>query len=320
MTSPIARPSRSASVTDEGDALDAAAECVVDTHTHVWSMPSADRPWDPRYGSSDPAALAHRRAMERQAVTCERAVSAMRALRVNAALIVSSAVYGYDNAYAFDAARRYPQTFRVIGRVDPGRADLSDALGTLRRQQPLVGLRVLIADSHERERLAAGAYDRLFGLAQAHAIPVCLYAPQQVTEIRRVATSFPDLQLVLDHGGLAAPTDAYSIEEAWEGIHGVEALAQFNNVAVKLSALHALSARPFPFGDIWPWIHSLLEAFGLERAMWGSDWTRTPTRRGYFEAMAYLRDSAELSAADRRQVMGETARRIFNWPEPVAAA
>jgi hypothetical protein len=48
--------------------------------------------------------------------------------------------------------------------------------------------------------------------------------------------------------------------------------------------------------------------------MWGSDITRASNQHSYPAAVAYLRDTNEISDADKEHLLAGTLRRIFNWP------
>lgn len=52
------------------------------------------------------------------------------------------------------------------------------------------------------------------------------------------------------------------------------ALAKHDSVVVKISGVGTLSKQPFPYKDIWDPLRRIFDAFGLDRCMWGTDWTR----------------------------------------------
>ena len=85
--------------------------------------------------------------------------------------------------------------------------------------------------------------------------------------------------------------------------------------AVKISWPPTLSRQRYPFDDIWPMVHRILEAFGLERSMWGSDFTRVAELHDYQEALDFVRETNELSPADKEQLLVRTTREIFRWPK-----
>jgi L-fuconolactonase len=56
----------------------------------------------------------------------------------------------------------------------------------------------------------------------------------------------------------------------------------------------------------------IISRFGIERVIWGSDWTRI-VDRSYSDSVGYLLDLPTLSEADKASLMGVNLRRIYNW-------
>src|SRR6516165_3319847 len=52
------------------------------------------------------------------------------------------------------------------------------------------------------------------------------------------------------------------------------ALAVHANIAVKISGACTLSHEPFPYKDLWDPLGRIFDAFGFDRCLWGTDWTR----------------------------------------------
>jgi L-fuconolactonase len=130
-----------------------------------------------------------------------------------------------------------------------------------------------------------------------------------------VARANPDLQLIVDHLGLAQPHGTQALAaDPFAGLDELLSLAKYPNIAPKLSGAPTLSAEAYPYEDLWPHLHRVLEAFGPERVMWGSDFSRTRQRHSYAEALDFLRDSEELTTSERDLLLGATARRLLGWP------
>ena len=51
-------------------------------------------------------------------------------------------------------------------------------------------------------------------------------------------------------------------------------LAIHDNIAVKITGACTLSYKAFPYNDIWEPLGRIFDAFGIDRCMWGTDWTR----------------------------------------------
>ena len=97
-----------------------------------------------------------------------------------------------------------------------------------------------------------------------------------------------------------------------------------------VSAAAVLSAQPFPHHDVWPYLHQVVNAFGPQRLMWGSDFTRLrwiPVVGGlapreqwhyYSDSVNYLRDTNELSRTDKDMILRATGS-IIKFPGFLAA-
>ena len=96
------------------------------------------------------------------------------------------------------------------------------------------------------------------------------------------------------------------------------ALAAHDNVAVKVSGACTLTHEPFPYRDIWDPLGRVFDAFGFNRCMWGTDWTRAVGMLTYKQGVDAFRVADRLSQSDRAALMGETLMRIYNWPKAQA--
>src|SRR5262249_21427685 len=93
----------------------------------------------------------------------------------------------------------------------------------------------------------------------------------------------------------------------------VLALAAHPNIAIKISGACTLSHEPFPYKDIWDPLGRIFDAFGFDRCMWGTDWTRAVGLLSYQQGVDAFRVTERLSAGDRSELMGGTLARIYNW-------
>jgi predicted TIM-barrel fold metal-dependent hydrolase len=119
--------------------------------------------------------------------------------------------------------------------------------------------------------------------------------------------------LVIDHLGLRHPPRDPAGPELFAPLPELLALAAFRNVAVKFSGVPALSRERYPFGDIWPEARRVIDAFGPDRLMWGSDYTRCERLHSYADSVDFVRCSEDLSESDKAALMGGTLRRILRW-------
>lgn len=135
-----------------------------------------------------------------------------------------------------------------------------------------------------------------------------LVTPAQLAAAEVAARSLPEVRFVLDHLGKPAIARSPSPEDTlWR--EGVAALAALPNVCVKLSGL-VTEARwdSWETKDLAPFVEEVLDSFGPERTMFGSDW---PVCTLAADHAAVVRTVEELlrglSPDERCQVMGGTA-------------
>jgi predicted TIM-barrel fold metal-dependent hydrolase len=288
---------------------------IVDAQVHVWEEDRAARPWDRAFlrGYIESQRLAGRIVAESDVVTFADQLARMDAIGVSAAVLVTfRAYYPLDNSYALEAAAAHPDRFAVVGLFDAAASDLDDQVAAFAAHPGAVGVRALAMTEHACEELRGGGYDRLFAAARARGLTLCLYPPACMAAVARVATTFPELQIVIDHVGLRQPPVPIVGDDPFQGLPEVLALATFENVAVKLTGLPTLSRQPFPFADLWPHIHAVVDAFGTERVMWGTDTTRTGLN--YSEELRYVSETDEFSDAEKGLILAGAARKAFRSP------
>ena len=123
----------------------------------------------------------------------------------------------------------------------------------------------------------------------------------------------PDTQVIVDHLGLVQPHEQPPLAEPWGDLEQVLTLAALPNVAMKITGACTLSRQAYPYGDIWDPICRMIDAFGIERCMWGTDWTRAVNFLTFRQGVDVFRDNTRFSPADKALLMGGTLARIYGW-------
>jgi predicted TIM-barrel fold metal-dependent hydrolase len=90
-------------------------------------------------------------------------------------------------------------------------------------------------------------------------------------------------------------------------------LAALPNVAIKITGACTLSHRPFPYADIWDPVCRMIDAFGIDRCLWGTDWTRAVKLLTYAQGVDAFRATDRISVSDKARLMGGTLARIYGW-------
>jgi len=290
---------------------------VIDAQIHVWEANSLERPWDPAYARSRAAFLDYG-----YAVTIERAIGAMDAIGVSAALVTSLLLY-HDISYALAAATSYPERFAVVPQVDLRVPHPERLVEDYAAQPSVVAIRVSFlveaADEHYR-KLADGTYGAVITAVEKAGLPLMLVVSGNIQAAEPVLKAHPDLQVVIDHFGIVQGPHRARPKLPFARLDDLLSLARYPNLAVKFSGAPTLSAEPYPYLDLWPYLHRVVQKFGPNRLMWGSDFSRTRPLHTYADALGYLKHSSELSESDKKLILGGTLRKLVNWPRPLADA
>ncbi len=251
-------------------------------------------------------------------ITGDQMVAAMDAVGVDGALLVSPfSLYRYDASYALEVYAAHPTRFGLIKPVDPNDPAVADTIAEWAATDGTVGIRIML-NRDASEDAADPGLNRVLAAAARHALPVNLLAWGRLEQAGLLAARNPATTLVIDHLGLQQPFAPPPPAEPFAELPKVLALAAHDNVMMKISGACTLSHQPFPYTDIWDPLARIFDAFGLDRCMWGTDWTRAVALLSYAQGVEAFRVTDRLSASDRATLMGETLRRVYMWAPSTA--
>jgi L-fuconolactonase len=279
---------------------------VIDSQLHLWEANSDARPWAP-------GVLANPRFRAQPSFTIAAGLESMAEAGVDAAIIASPVHYGYDASYTLAAAAAHPKRFSAIALIDPTRPDIEEHVATWRRRPGALGFRIFAMTDEDTARIKGGEFTKLLATAERHEVPICICSWNHLDTVDYICRTYPDLCLVVDHTGLAQPPFA-THEDPFHDLPKLLGLAKHPNVAVKLTAVPTMSREKFPFHDIWAPLYRMIDAYGTERLMWGTDITRVGGHHTYQQGRDYVFEMDKLSESEREALMGKSLRRVFRWP------
>ena len=155
--------------------------------------------------------------------------------------------------------------------------------------------------------------NRMLAAGAQAGFPVNVMATGKLPLLLELARHHPDTRMVIDHVGLPQPNEPPAPPKPFADLGDVIALAECDNVAIKISGACTLSHLPFPYPDIWEPLRKVFEAFGFDRCMWGTDWTRATGVLTYEQGVEAFRVTDQLSDAERSALMGGSLAKIYNW-------
>ena len=273
---------------------------TIDVQVHAYERNHPGRPW---------AAVLHGQAE----VTGDDMVKAMDEVGVDGALLVSPfTMYRYDASYALAVRAVHPGRFAVIKPVDPTDPKVADTIAQWADTEGTVAIRIMMAQGAPIDPADPGI-NRVLAAAARHSLPVNLLAWGRLDQLGPLAARNPSTRLVIDHLGLLQPFEPPPPAEPWADLPKLLALASHDNVVVKISGACTLSHQPFPYKDIWDPLRRIFYAFGFDRCMWGTDWTRAVALLTYKQGVDAFRLTDRLSDSEKASLMGGTLTRVYGW-------
>ncbi|KUJ42249.1 amidohydrolase [Streptomyces sp. NRRL F-5122] len=291
----------------------------VDAHHHVWRPASAP----PSATGSGPRRRVHEwldapgMAPLRRDFTLADLAPAARAAGIDRTVLVQVLPDIDETAEFLMLAAAGDVVAGVVGWADLTSDDLAGTLDALRAApggDHLVGLRHLVQGEPDPGWLNRPDVRRgLRTVAQAGLTYDLLVLPHQLPAAITAVRERPELTFVLDH--LSKPPIATGELQPWASL--VRELAALPNVFCKLSGMVTEAERhQWSVDALRPYADVVLDAFGPERVMFGSDWPVCLLAASYEQVVdAAEALTADLTAAERSHVFAVTAERAYGLGE-----
>jgi len=204
----------------------------------------------------------------------------------------------------------------VVGWVDLMSPSVEDDLAQVSvSSAKLVGIRHQVQDENDPNWLLREDVERGLRIVERAGLTFdLLVTPRNADSTLALARRHPSLSLVLDHFG--KPSLASEDWTAWN--NWIRALASNANVTCKLSGL-VTQALPFDWRDldIQRYSEVLIDGFGANRTMFGSDWPVCLLAAEYDEVFSLATSwTAALSASERLRVFESTAAEVYGLHLP----
>jgi len=270
----------------------------IDAHQHFWRLAARAGAWPPPqltaiyrdFYPEDLGALLHRHG-------------------VAATVLVQSMPNEADTHFMLDLSDRYSFIGAVVGWTDLKAPDAPQRIAALAAHPKLRGLRPMLQDLDDDHWIADPSLGPAAAAMQRHGLSFdALVLPRHLPALLEFARSYPQLSIVIDH--LAKPVMKDGPDASW--LEDMARLAAQPQVHCKLSGMVTEAGPGWTVDQLRPYARYILEVFGPERVMWGSDWPVLNLAADYgawFDATGDL--LAHLDEAQRQAVLGLNAQRFY---------
>lgn len=286
-----------------------AREAIVDANVHVWDT-SADLPFP---GGKPPESLG-------VAGAIDRLVELNKANSISQTLVVQPINYKYDHRYVTAALQKHPEMFAGEGLLDLTRgpegvkAQMRDLAS-----QGYSAFRLNPGLLPEGETLDGPIVDAVAETAAELKTPIAFLffggLSKFSTKAKAVVGRHPGCNFVIEQMGFflqpaTGTGDGREVDEA--SFTDLLGFARYPNVYVKVAALYRLYRNSAD--ELVPRLQSLLDEFGAERLMWGSDFPFALDHGGIEQSLNEIEGilrSIGVTEAQRASILGATAQKLF---------
>ncbi|QSB23316.1 amidohydrolase family protein [Curtobacterium sp. 24E2] len=277
---------------------------IIDAHHHLWDPADRPYPW-----MDDSVAPIRRR------FDVDDLRAATRDTGVTRTIVVQAVHDPGETAWLLEQPG---PVAGVVGWVDLTAPDVADRIAAVRALpggQRLAGIRHQAQDEPDPGWLARPDVARgVRALAGAGLVFDVLVRAREHAAALTLVDAVPDASFVLDHAGKPdiAHDDAESAA-AWRG--RMTDFAARPNVTCKVSGLFTEAGLDWRDGPVDRYVREVVEQFGPDRSLFGSDWPVSTLASGYAEVVQRTTDAlADLSTTEHEAVFSGTAERIYLVP------
>lgn len=267
----------------------------IDSHQHFWHYSPATHGW-----ITDEMAV-----LQRDYLPTDLKKE-LNANAVSGCVTVQAAQTVQETRFLLDQADKHAFIRGVVGWVDLQNEAVAERLAHWAQHLKFVGVRHIVQSEADEHFLSQPAFLRGVRLLSKFDLTYDLLIHEgQLSAARSFVDQLPDTKLVVDH--MAKPKIAAHELSPWK--KNIQALAERPNVHCKLSGMVTeANWHGWQPSDMTPYLDVVVEAFGTDRVMVGSDWPVCLLAASYVQVKDIMdRHFASFTAAEQERVYGQNA-------------
>lgn len=229
---------------------------------------------------------------------------------IDGTVLVQASQLELENDFMLTHASEHSFIKGIVGWVDLCADNAAERLAHYRSNPKMKGFRHVLQGEADRAFMLRPAFLRGIGHLQKHGFTydILIYA-DQLPYVLEMVKQFPSQPFVIDH--LAKPNIRAQQKDNWKFY--MKALGACSNVHCKVSGM-VTEADWYGWkeSDFHPYLDAVVDAFGADRLMFGSDWPVCLIAADYAR-MLEITDNyfSRFNASDRSKFYGENACRFY---------
>jgi L-fuconolactonase len=271
----------------------------IDSHQHFWNYSPETHAW-----INDEMSLIQRNFLP------EDLVPNLNQHNIAGTVLVQVDQNEAENYFFLELAQQNPFIKGIVGWVDLRAENIEERLNHYRQFPILKGFRHIVQGESDPYFLQNPAFRR--GIAAlgkyGYTYDILIY-PHQLPAAIELVQAFPEQTFVLNH--LAKPYIKAGQIDQWASF--IAHLAEMPNVHCKVSGMVTeANWQNWEFKHFRPFLDKVVEAFGTERLLYGSDWPVCLVAGSYANVIgiceAYF---SNYSPDEQANVLGNNAARVY---------
>ena len=268
---------------------------MIDTHHHLWKYKPKDYGWM----DDSMAVLKHDYLPEDLALELQNS-------GISGTVVIQARQSIDETRWLLELADENSFIKGVVGWLDLRSPDLEKQLMNFAAHPKLVGVRHVIHDEPDDDFMLGA--DFMKGIAQLEAYELCydlLLFPRHLSRAVKLVRTFPNQHFVLDH--LGKPQIKAGKIERWK--NDIARLAGYPNVWCKLSGMVTeADTESWTYEALLPYMEVVMNAFGPERILLGSDWPVCRLAGEYSEVLNVVHEFIKsLKNSDQEKILYRNA-------------
>ncbi len=224
-------------------------------------------------------------------------------------ILVQAADTVEETRFLLQLAAEHDWILGIVGWVDMEATGAPPLICELAQNSKLVGIRPMIHDIDDDEwMLKENLRPAIHALIDNNLTLDLLVRPRHLPHLKIFLKRYPELRAVINH--CAKPDIRRNAFEDWAD--HLSEIAGISPVCCKLSGLLTEAPEHAEFEDIAPYAFHILNCFGPQRVMFGSDWPvllLANTYQNWVDMVEQL--TADMPKADHTAIFGGTAAQFY---------
>lgn len=272
---------------------------IVDTHQHFWKYDPVNYDW-----------ITEQMSVIRRDFLPTDLAEVLAENKVESCISVQANQTEEETEWLVKMADENDFIAGVVGWVDLRSNSIAERLHYFRQYKKLKGFRHVLQGEEPSFMLQKEFLNGIGKLHQHGFTYDILVFPHHLSAVSDLVKQFPDQRFVIDH--LAKPYIKDGKIDEWKA--AMERISKYQNVYCKLSGIVTEADwQNWTKETLKPYIDAVVQSFGTDRIMFGSDWPVCLVASSYEKWLTVLKEYfTTFSGAEQENVFNKNAGRFYN--------